>query len=108
MLPGLLNLSKESFALWAAINQDSHFQITQAIGLKGTNLPLRPLSPVLTEDFNSWLWRHQEMHNEMNEFLGIQGNDLSDLDFKDDRKLKSWIAQHYDEHYQAANQLGLG
>lgn len=40
--------------------------------------------------------------------LGIQGEDLQDVDIRDERQLIGWVNYHYNDHYNAENALKIG
>jgi hypothetical protein len=48
------------------------------------------------------------MHDNQNGILGIEGQDLTGIDWKDQRTLASWIFLNSNEHYQASAILEVG
>lgn len=97
-------MSQFSFA-----NNDQHTQIIEAIARRfNVALPTYILDPIPANAPSNWLYTHQAVHNDMNGVLGIAGNDLSDVDFTDPQQVASWVWLHAQEHYQAAQILGIG
>jgi hypothetical protein len=84
------------FFFW---NAQDHIEIAQAIQAQKTvNLFERVLDPVDPAALDRWLELHQQTHNDVNSVLGLSGNDLSDLDFENPRKVREWINLHAQEH----------
>lgn len=110
MLASLYNVFKDNIGLqqFSFANNDEHVRINEAV-LKQRNiqLPTYILDPISASDPSNWLYMHQNIHNLMDSVLGIAGNDLSDVDFKNPEQLSSWIWLHAQEHYQAAQILGI-
>lgn len=89
-------------------NDQEHLHIINAIQDQfGVTLDRYPLDPIPLEDSRGWARRHQIMHNNMNRVLGIQGQDLSSVDFTDERPLEAWIQIHVQEHYKANLYLNI-
>jgi len=109
MLASLYNIPKDKTALaqFSFANADEHTRINRAILREyGIQLPVYILDPI-SSDGTNWLDTHQTVHNLMNSVLAIAGNDLSDVNFKDHAQLSSWIWLHAQEHYLAAERLGI-
>ncbi|MDE2470256.1 MAG: hypothetical protein KGL35_16280 [Bradyrhizobium sp.] len=106
MIAALFNniTTPEALHQFSFANADLHARMTARLGLATVYVldPI-PTGPALTD----WLWRHQEAHNLFNAALGIAGNDLTDVDFQKPDQLASWVWLHAQEHYQAANKLGI-
>ena len=93
---------------WSFAHAAHHRDINRVLFQKvGAVLPEYVLDPV---DLDSWTWlyQHQELHNKMDALLAISGYDLLDVDFKNQEQLAGWIDLNGDEHFQAANILGIG
>ena len=103
-LAGLLNHPRDEreFLRWSFSNDDGHRRIISAIfAQKNQFLTTYVLDPIPSNDLQSWSRRHQQVHNDMNKVLGIQGNDLTDLDWKKEDEVESWLSLHFTEHRQA-------
>lgn len=84
------------FFFW---NAQDHIEISQAVqAQKSVNLFQRVLDPVDKEAIDTWMELHQQSHNDINAVLGLSGNDLSDLDFSNERRVREWINLHAQEH----------
>jgi hypothetical protein len=100
-LPALFDITSsdasiEQFFFW---NAQDHIEISQAVQAQKTvNLFQRVLHPVDMQAIDLWLELHQQSHNDINQVLGLSGNDLSDLDFSDPRKVREWMNLHAQEH----------
>jgi hypothetical protein len=70
-------------------------------------IPQFVLDPIPLDDTGAWLFQHQSLHNIMNGVLNTPSNDLTSVDFKDPEQLSAWIWLHAQEHYKAADKLGL-
>ena len=110
MLAVLYNVFNDDrgLAQFSIANNDEHVRINKAILAQyEVEMPTYILDPISLNNPSIWLYTHQNVHNLMNAVLGIAGNDLSDVDFKDKSQVASWIWLHAQEHYQAAEKLGL-
>ena len=100
------------FALWSSVHVAHHRDINRVIyqvyKLALPEYMLDPLNPLDETALNNWLYVHQAMHQNQDQVLGIAGYDLSDVDWTDRESLAFWTQQHANEHYQAANILGIG
>lgn len=96
-------------AQWAfahmAHHRDINFQIYNLIKVA---LPEYSLDPIDPADTSTWEYQHQLMHNDQNQFLGIDGQDLTGVDWKDQRLLAAWVLLNFNEHFQASNILEIG
>lgn len=110
MIADLLNIpqSPEDFFSFSFANAAHHTDVVVAIRAKGgaTIAPV-PLDPIPPTDFQTWLSTHQQHHILIDAALGVQGNDLLDLDLKDQKQVQTWFALHANEHFQWANILGV-
>lgn len=109
-LPTLFNVptNAEEMSIFAFANMDEHRKIAAAAQAQlSVALDLFPLDPIPTGDLGTWVYNHQTMHDQQNAVLGISGNDLTTLDLNDISQLVNWIELHAQEHYQAAQLLGL-
>jgi len=110
MIAGLWNTprTQEELNYFSFVNADLHNRITLAIKAQHNvalpTLLLDPISPIAHED---WAYRHQSVHNSQNQVLGITGNDLTEINFKDESQLQSWISLHAEEMIQACLKLGI-
>ena len=110
MLASLFNVPRtdRELAQFSFANNDEHIKIATALqNQKGIYIPSYILDPILPENKDQWLNAHQDIHNYIDNALGIVGNDLSEVDFNNPGQVASWIWLHAQEHYQAANILGL-
>lgn len=99
----------QDWALWSWAHRDQHQQIRQAIQAQGgPNLTEYALDPIVPDRFDVFLDANQQSHNDFNGILQTQGNDLSDVDPKDQNQLSAWIWLHYKEHEAAASRLQIG
>jgi hypothetical protein len=103
----LLNVPKDQRA-WQQFsfnNREAHDAIRQAIlDQRNIRLPDYDLEPINPQDLEGWLERHAQTHIEMNAALGSQGQDLQQVDFRDERQLVAWVWAHWLEH-NTANQI---
>lgn len=99
---------------WAFAHMAHHRDINRRVyelfaGTPGFSpLPEFILDPLNPNDTGVWEDQHQILHEAMDAVLGISGYDLSQVDFKDTDLLGGWIYLNANEHYQAANILGIG
>ena len=108
---GLSNVpnTKSELAVWATLHQTHHRDINRRIyELAGISLPEYILDPINPDDTGVWEDQHQQMHQDMDALLGINGFDLTNVNFENEAYLAGWIQLHFNEHYQAANILGIG
>lgn len=89
----------------AAHHADIIRRIYELTGATLDNFVLDPLDP-----FNPgpWSYQHQLMHNQMNTILGISGYNLLGVNWTDTSIKTGWIWLNAQEHFQAANVLGIG
>ena len=100
-LPMLFDItaSEASLAQFFFWNAQDHIEISQAVQRQKTvNLFQRVLDPVDKDAIDAWMELHQQSHNDINAVLGLSGNDLSDLDFSNERRVREWINLHAQEH----------
>ena len=96
------------FNIFSFANADEHTNIARAlIALYSVYPPVYVLDPLPLSNIGTWLEQHQILHNIMNGVLGTNSNDLTAVDFNDEEQLTEWIWLHAQEHFQAANILGL-
>lgn len=99
----------EERAQWSFAHMAHHRDINARIySLIKVALPEYILDPVNPDDTGQWEYQHQLMHDTQNELLGISGQDLTGVDWKDERLLAGWIWLNASEHYQAAATLEIG
>jgi hypothetical protein len=113
-MSGLANLfnvpsTDEERAQWSFAHMAHHRDINQQIyTLIKVALPEYILDPVDPSDTSQWEYQHQLMHDNQNQLLGISGQDLTGVDWNDQRLLAGWIWLNANEHYQAAAELEIG
>lgn len=113
-MSGLANLynvptNDQERAQWSFSHMAHHRDIALRIyTLIKVALPEYILDPINPDDTGEWEYQHQLMHDNQNQLLGIQGQDLTGVDWKDQRILASWIFLNSSEHYQASNILEIG
>lgn len=108
---GLYNVAStpDEFWTWSFIHTAHHRDINRVVyQLVGTVLDEFVLDPFDAEDAEGWLRNHQQMHQQMDEALGIAGYNLLAVDFNDQNQFASWVFLNADEHFKAANILGIG
>ena len=98
----------EQFNVFSFSNQDEHNKIAMAIATRySTTVQSYVLDPMPMNDLGTWLEQHQVLHNLMNSVDGGTSNDLTSVDFRDKNQLAEWIWMHAQEHFTAADFLGL-
>lgn len=113
-MSGLANLynvpgSDQERAVWAFAHMAHHRDINAKIYLLiKVALPEYSLDPININDTGTWEYQHQLMHDAQNRLLGIQGQDLTGVNWKDQRLLNAWIFLNSSEHFQASNILEIG
>jgi hypothetical protein len=101
--------SDEERAQWSFAHMAHHRDINRRIyELIKVALPEYILDPVDPDHAGDWEYQHQLMHDAQNSILGIQGQDLTGIDWKDQRLLAAWIWLNSSEHVQASNILEIG
>lgn len=89
-------------------NWIDHQDIQQAIQKQlSVNQDIYIINPWLDADAAAILQRHQQFHNDMDGALGINGEDLSSIDFKNERAIEEWVFAHYQDHLAAHQILGI-
>ena len=89
-------------------NWIDHQEIQQAIEKQlKVNQVIYIIQPWDNTDAAGILQRHQQFHNDMNAALNTAGQDLSELDVKDQAAVQAWVYQHYLEHQQVREALGI-
>jgi hypothetical protein len=89
----------------AAHHADINRRIYELTGAVLNSFVLDPFNPL---DTGVWSYQHQQMHAEMNAVLGISGFNLLGVDWEDQGIKTGWIFLNAQEHFQAANILGIG
>jgi len=101
--------TNEERAQWSFAHMAHHRDINAKIYLLiKVALPEYVLDPVNPDNPGEWEYQHQLMHDNQNSILGIQGQDLTGMDWKDQRLLAAWIWLNVNEHVQASNILEIG
>ena len=99
----------EERAFWTFAHMAHHRDINARIYLLAKiALPEYILDPVNINDAGDWEYQHQLMHDDQNQILGITGQDLTGIDWKDQRLLAAWVQLNFNEHLQASNILEIG
>lgn len=94
---------------WSFAHMAHHRDINRAIyELVKIALPEYLIDPININDTGNWQYLHQLMHFNQDALLGISGYDLLEVDWKDLGSLQGWIYLNAQEHYQAAQILGIG
>lgn len=94
---------------WAFVHMAHHRDIIRVIyQLVKIVLPEFILDQIDPNDTGRWEYQHQIMHDNQNKVLGIAGQDLTGVDWKDQRLLAAWVWLNAVEHQQAANILEIG
>jgi hypothetical protein len=65
------------------------------------------LEPVNLQDARQFLQDHQLAHNALNGALGTQGNDLQDLDWRNEREVQAWLDLNWTEHQTWQQMTGI-
>lgn len=100
--------SDDELNIFSFANADQHTNIARGlIGQYNVFPPFYVLDPLPLRDMGAWLEQHQILHNIMNGVLGTNSNDLTAVDFNDPDQLTEWIWLHAQEHFTAADLLGL-
>lgn len=113
-MSGLANLynvpsTDDERAEWSFAHMAHHRDIAQRIyALIKVALPEYILDPINPADTGQWEYQHQLMHDNQNQILGIQGQDLTGVDWKNPNLIAAWVWLQANEHFQAAQILGIG
>ena len=101
--------NQEELDTWSFAHAAHHRDINRRLyELLQVTLPEFVLDPVELANPGVWIYQHQLVHNDFDALLQISGFDLTDFDPKDQNQLAGWIWLNAQEHYQAANILGIG
>lgn len=93
---------------WGWQHYQHHLSILSGLKTsKGISGTLYRIYPVNFDDMRSWAYQHQLQHNDFNQALDLGGNDITKLDYKDQRQFDAWLYQHFTEHQAAAERLKL-
>ena len=99
----------EERAQWSFAHMAHHRDINARIYLLlKIALPEYILDPINPSETGDWEYQHQLMHDTQNAILGISGQDLTGVDWNDQRLLAGWIFLNQSEHYQASAILEIG
>lgn len=100
--------TSEQLNAWSFNHMAHHRDINDAIYQQyGIVFPLYPIDPMNLNDIGTFSYWHQIMHNNFNELLGISGNDLLDVDWRDEGQRLVWLQDDGIEHLEAARILNL-
>ena len=108
---GLFNVPSDDPELltWSSIHATHHRDINRVIfQLLGTTLDEFILDPFNPGDAGEWLQNHQIMHQQMDALLGLSGYNLLAVDMTNREQFSNWVFLNADEHFKAANILGIG
>jgi hypothetical protein len=98
----------KGFKEWLTWHYNDHLAIHAAVQAQyGYNTNISILDPLDPNDITTWLDNHQNMHNDFNGVLGTQGQDLSDVDFKNQSQRTQWLFLNFEEHRAAHLALAL-
>lgn len=90
---------QESLNQWAFSHQAHHTDVTRLVFEdQGIALPQYILDPMNPGNLGVWSYQHQLWHNDINAALGTSGQDLTDVDWRDQSQVASWIFEHFTEH----------
>ncbi len=64
--------------------------------------------PINFSKFTDFLQANAQEHIDMLGVLNIQGEDVQDVDIRDERQLQAWAFLHYQDHFSAENALKIG
>jgi len=96
-------------AQWSFAHMAHHRDINRRVyELLAFALPEYIIDPINVDDTSTWEYQHQLMHDAQNTLFGIQGQDLTGVNWKDQRILTEWIFLNSNEHYQISNILEIG
>ena len=98
----------DGFEQWLFNNYAHHRAINAGASGIGATIGQYMIYPVQQTSLRDFLEQHQRWHNDMCGALGIAGNDLSNVDFNDEKQKDAWMFLHYQEHLAAATLLGGG
>jgi hypothetical protein len=85
-----------------------HLEIVQRLQLVlNVQLTVYDIDPWVDASRDQILEQHQQFHNDFNGLLNTPGNDLSDVDFKNQGQLRAWIFLNYQEHQNAHQALEI-
>lgn len=99
---------ERGFDTWFFDNHAQHVSINQAAAKQNLQIGSYLIYPATLASITDFLEQHQRWHNDMNAALGIAGNDLSQVDFNNDKEKDAWMFLHYQEHLAAVTKLGGG
>lgn len=99
---GLIGLQE-----WAFAHYQHHLEIAQTVlKNKNTRLEIPQIWPMTLENIQNWLENHQTLHNQQNAVLKIQGNDLSTLNWNDEKQREGFFWLNFMEHRSADQNAG--
>jgi hypothetical protein len=100
-LASIANVPSDQNSLneWAFSHQAHHIDVSAWIlANKHDALPSFILDPMNPNNLGVWSYQHQMWHNDINSILGTAGQDLTDVDWRDQSQVASWIFEHMIEH----------
>ena len=93
---------------WAFAHYQHHLAIVDAIKqAKNVTINVPQIWPLNPRNIEVWLENHQFLHNEMNAVLKVQGNDLSSINWEDQKQREGFFFLNFQEHKAAATNVGL-
>lgn len=93
---------------WSLAHYLHHLAIIAAVKQsKGITLPVYQIWPMSLTNIDTWLENHQLLHNEMNAVFKNNGNDLSSLDWKDEKQREGFFYLNFQEHRSAGADCGV-
>ena len=99
---------KQTADEWAFSHMAHHRDINRRIfEIYHVTLPEYVLDPFNPSDTGTFGYQHQQMHNAQNAILGISGNDLVDVNWKNEEERGIWVDLNAREHLAASAILGV-
>lgn len=93
---------------WAFAHFQHHLAIVGVLrSQKKANIDVTGLWPINPQNIQVWLEAHQFVHNQTNAVLKIQGNDLSAINWEDEKQRQGFFFLNYQEHKAAATNVGV-
>ena len=100
--------TNQGFDEWAWAHFQHHLAIARAVlQVKKVELIVPSIFPINIANIQVWLQNHQGLHNAQNALLGIQGNDLSSLNWTDEKQREGFFYLNFVEHRSAGQNVGV-
>ena len=99
---------ERGFDSWAYAHAVDHLEIITAITKsQNVTLPQYQIWPIDPNDIENFLQQHTQAHNDMNLQMGTPGNDLNNVDFKNNDQAKQWFYLNSEEHRNVRQKLAI-